>query len=368
MNKSIKIIGLLTAAFLVIVVLVAGYWQNLPLLSNRKEILLSGENRGGSGEEPFPLSIEAMRHREYPGSDLVIEQNLEPGSNYQRLIASYKSDGLKIYGLLTIPDGNPPAGGWPVIIFNHGYIPPEQYQTTERYVAYLDAFARNGYLVFKSDYRGHGNSEGKPEGAYYSPAYTIDVLNAVSSVKKLKDPENPSASSGSFVDSTRIGMWGHSLGGNITLRSMVISKEIKAGVIWSGVVGTYEELLTKWRRSRPWQPSDKEIESHVSSIRVNLIEKYGQPQDNPEFWQSIDPRFFLQDIAGPLQLHVGLSDEEVPPLFSESLKNDLENQQKVVEFYAYEGADHNLSSPSFELAMQRSIEFFDEYLKGGEGE
>jgi len=378
MNKSIKIIGLLVAAFLVIIVLVAGYWQNLPLLSNRKEILFSGENQGGPGEELSPLSIESMRRHEYPGSDLVIEQTLEPGSNYQRLIASYKSDGLKIYGLLTIPDGNPPAGGWPVIIFNHGYIPPEQYQTTERYVAYVDAFARNGYIVFKSDYRGHGNSEGKPEGAYYSPAYTIDVLNAVSSVKKLKDPENPSASpstlssepkgSGSFVDSTRIGMWGHSLGGNITLRSMVISKDIKAGVIWSGVVGTYEELLTKWSRSRPWQPSDKEIESHVGSIRANLIEKYGQPQDNPEFWQSIDPRSFLQDISGPLQLHVGLSDEEVPPLFSESLKNDLENQNKSVELYAYEGADHNLSSPSFELAMQRSIEFFDKYLKGGEGE
>jgi len=356
-EASIKIIGIFAITFLVIVILVTGYWKNLPLLSGRKDILLSGENQGGPGEELSPLSIESMRRHEYPGSDLVIEQNLEPGSNYLRLIASYKSEGLKIYGLLTIPQGEKPKEGWPVIIFNHGYIPPEQYQTTERYVAYLDAFARNGYIVFKSDYRGHGSSEGKPEGAYYSPAYTIDVLNAVSSLKRFKDA-NPE----------KIGMWGHSLGGNITLRSMVISKEIKAGVIWSGVVGTYEELLTKWRRSRPWQPLDKEIANHIGSIRQNLIDKYGQPTDNPEFWQSIDPRYFLQDISGPLQLHVGLSDEEVPPLFSESLKGDLENQQKVVEFYAYEGADHNLSSPSFELAMQRSIEFFDKYLKGGEGE
>lgn len=355
MNNSIKIIGILAVIFLAIVFIVTGYWKNLPILSGKKDILLLRENQGGPGEQLYPLSIEAMRSHEYPGSDLAIEQTLEPGSNYQRFIASYKSDGLKIYGLLTVPQGEKPKEGWPVIIFNHGYIPPEQYQTTERYVAYLDAFARNGYIVFKSDYRGHGSSEGNPEGAYYSPAYTIDVLNAVSSLKRFKD-----------VNPGKIGMWGHSLGGNITLRAMVISKDIRAGVIWSGVVGTYDELLTKWRRSRPWQPSDREIEGHISSIRQNLIDKYGQPKDNPEFWHSIDPRFFIEDISGPLQLHVGLSDEEVPPLFSESLRSDLESQHKSVELYAYERADHNISSPSFELAIERSIEFFNKYLKGGE--
>ena len=55
--------------------------------------------------------------------------------------------------------------------------------------------------------------------------------------------------------------------------------------------------------------------------------------------------------------------EEVPPLFSESLRDDLEAKNKEVEFYAYQGADHNLSSPAFELAMQRLVEFFDKYLK-----
>ena len=86
-----------------------------------------------------PLSIVAMRKRAYPGSDLVIEQTLAPGSSYSRYIASYRSEGLKIYALLTVPNGEKPATGWPVIIFNHGYIPPTQYQTTERYVAYVDA-------------------------------------------------------------------------------------------------------------------------------------------------------------------------------------------------------------------------------------
>src|SRR5690242_5574868 len=89
--------------------------------------------------EPNPLSIEAMRQRQYPGSNVVIEQTLAPGSNYKRYIASYQSEGLKIYALLTVPAGPKPDTGWPVIIFNHGFIPPKIYRPTERYIAYVDA-------------------------------------------------------------------------------------------------------------------------------------------------------------------------------------------------------------------------------------
>ena len=76
------------------------------------------------------------------GSDIVIEQTLQAGANYQRYLASYQSEGLKIYALLTVPNGAKPASGWPAIVFNHGYIPPEQYRTTERYVAYVDGVAK----------------------------------------------------------------------------------------------------------------------------------------------------------------------------------------------------------------------------------
>ena len=51
---------------------------------------------------PFqdPMSIEYMRAQNYPGSDIVIESELERGANYQRYYASYMSEGLKIYALL----------------------------------------------------------------------------------------------------------------------------------------------------------------------------------------------------------------------------------------------------------------------------
>lgn len=294
------------------------------------------------------LSIENLRKGNYPGSDIVIEETLPDGSNYRRFYASYKSEGLKIYGLLTIPNGEAPIGGWPAIIFNHGYIPPAEYRTTERYVAYVDGFARSGYIVFRSDYRGHDKSEGAATGAYGSNGYTIDVLNAVSSVKKFKD-----------VNPERIGMWGHSLGGFITLRSMVVRNDIKAGVIWAGVIGSYDDMLNNWRRgNHPTFP----LPSGARRWRQSLIEIYGTPEQNPAFWNSISANAYLADISGPLQLHHGTADSSVPLEFSEKLKTQMEVVGKTVELYTYSGDDHDISN-YFGTAMQRSVEFFDKYLK-----
>ncbi|HLB46459.1 MAG TPA: alpha/beta fold hydrolase [Anaerolineales bacterium] len=301
---------------------------------------------------PHPLMIQALRAQEYPGSDVTIEETLERGSNYSRYIASYQSDGLKIYALLTIPDGEKPVTGWPVIIFNHGFIPPAQYQTTERYVAYVDWLARSGYVVFRSDYRGHANSEGEARGAYGSPDYVVDVLNAVASMKRY--PE---------ADPNRIGMWGHSMGGYITLRSMVITGDIQAGVIWAGVVASYPDLIYRWRRGSTPDPSITATPFPGRRWRTELIETYGPPEENPEFWNSISANAFLTDLSGPLQLHHGTADTSVPLEFSETLYQQGLAAGQTVEFYSYAGADHNLAS-SFSLAMQRTIEFFNTYVKG----
>lgn len=306
-----------------------------------------------SGLPVHPLMISELRKRTYPGSEITVEETLPAGSNYQRYLVSYVSEGNKIYALMTIPNGEKPASGWPVIVFNHGYIPPEQYRTTERYVAYVDGFARRGYIVFKSDYRGHGSSEGEATGGYGTPDYTVDILNAVASLKKHPD-----------VDSQRLGMWGHSMGGQITLRSMVINSDIKAGAIWAGVVASYPDLLNNWRRSAPGQPTPTPfpVPSGARRWRQVLTETYGSPEANPAFWNSISPNHFVGDISGPVQIHHATGDTSVPYAFSQNLEADLRAAGKPVELYIYQGDDHNLSR-NFGQAMSRSVEFFDRYLK-----
>jgi uncharacterized protein len=303
-------------------------------------------------DEMHPLMVEYMRQQEYPGSDIAIEQVLEPGVNYNRYIASYRSDGFKIYALLTVPQGAKPATGWPVIIFNHGYIPPEVYRTTERYVAYVDAFARNGYIVFRSDYRGHGFSEGEATSSRGAPDYTIDVLNAVASMKRYAD-----------ADPERIGMWGHSMGGLLTLRSMVTTQDVKAGVIWAGVVATYTELYERGRSStvsgaQPFNPPW----NNRRRWRDEIVEKWGTPQENPAIWAAISPNSYVGELSGPLQLHHGTADSSVPVEWSRTLNEQVRAAGSTVEYYEYAGDNHNISA-NLSTALARSVAFFDAYLK-----
>lgn len=299
-----------------------------------------------------PLEIEMMRATTYPGGELVFEETLSPGSNYSRYIVSYPSEGLKIYAYMTVPEGDPSDTGWPVIIFNHGYIPPDVYRSTERYVAYVDGFARHGYIVFRSDYRGHGFSEGQPTGGYSTPAYTVDVLNGMYSVMRYD-----------LADPNRVGMWGHSMGGQITLRSMVVVDDIRAGVIWGGVVSSYPDIFTYW-----WDPRREQLraeglpQAFRSSWRDDLMTQYGTPDENPGFWASVSPNTYLQDLSGPIQLHHGTDDETVPFVLSELLEAEMQAAGLYVDFWRWDGDDHNIST-YFNQAMTRSIQFFDDYVK-----
>ncbi|MEA4811946.1 MAG: alpha/beta fold hydrolase [Anaerolineaceae bacterium] len=321
--------------------------------------------------EPSPLQVEVEREWSYPGSEITFEQTLQNRPSYDQFVVSYLSEGYKIYAYMAIPRGQKPETGWPSIILNHGYSDLGSYVTTEHYIAFMDVLARSGYIVFKPDFRAHGKSEGlRPVGGGYgSPDYMVDSLNALASVKAYKD-----------ADPERIGMIGHSMGGAITLRAMVVSKDIKAGVIWSGVVAPYATLVYRWKhslissqRGTP-QPGSTETPSlfpeatlqpysrNVSGWAGSIVKKYGTPEENPAFWDSISPSAHLKELSGPLQLQATWADPQVPAIWSEDLGKALEEAGKSYEVYLYENDDHNLTN-NFLIAIQRTRVFLDKYVK-----
>jgi dipeptidyl aminopeptidase/acylaminoacyl peptidase len=79
---------------------------------------------------------------------------------------------------------------------------------------------------------------------------------------------------------------------------------------------------------------------------------------------SISANSYLNELSGPVQLHHGTEDTEVPIQFSQGLVQEILTAGMPVEFYEYPGDNHNLSG-YFSLAMSRTIEFFDRYLKEG---
>lgn len=288
-----------------------------------------------------PMSIEALRQRAYPGGDFAVERTLPDGTNYRQSIVSYRSEGLKIYGLLTIPLAPRPEKGYPAVIFVHGYIPPKQYSTTGNYSGYQATLARSGFATFKPDLRGHGNSEGEAVSAHYSEKYVVDVLYALSSMKNSAD-----------IDPERIGYWGHSNGGEIGLRAVILSPDIKAAVFWAGVVGNFRDMFETYNAKIPFL---RDVDENP------LVKEYGLPSQNPAFWEMLDPYSYLSDISAPIELHHGTEDVSVPIELSIRLNEELGKQGKKVDYFEYAGDDHNIGNNS-SLAWQRSIRFFRENL------
>jgi dipeptidyl aminopeptidase/acylaminoacyl peptidase len=150
------------------------------------------------------------------------------------------------------------------------------------------------------------------------------------------------------------------MGGYLTLRAMVVDPSIKAGVIWAGVVGSYPDMLSRWRRPGP-NPAPT-APSFARRWRADWVEQFGTPEQNPQFWASVSANTYVADLGGPIQLHHGTADEDVPVVFSEILAEQVTGAGKTAELHIYPGDNHNLSG-YFTQAMGRTIAFYDQYLK-----
>jgi dipeptidyl aminopeptidase/acylaminoacyl peptidase len=300
------------------------------------------------------ITISYLRDLEITGSEITFEEKLADGPNYQRHLVSYISEGNQIYGLLTIPFTEPPEGGFQAIVFNHGYIPPAVYRTTERYTAYVDYLARSGFVVFKIDYRGHGESEGEPSGSYFSPGYTVDAITAFKSLQRMD-----------IVDPRGIGMWGHSMAGNLVLRAMLVEPDIQAGVIWAGAVYSYDDFVKYGIDDNTYRPPDPpEDQSGTDPRRRSreIFETYGRPDTQMDYWKAVSLTENIHFLESPLQLHHAEDDAVVNIGYSSELAEVLQEGAKEYEFYRYEGGGHNLVSPYFDQAMLRTVTFFRDNL------
>lgn len=293
------------------------------------------------------ITLAYLRGLEISGSDITFEDELTPTVSYERHLVSYVSEGNKVYGLLTIPRTEAPETGFKAIVFNHGYIPPAAYRTTERYTAHVDYLARSGFVVFKIDYRGHGASGGEPTGTYFSPGYTIDAVAALKSLQTME-----------IIDPQGIGMWGHSMAGNLVLRAMLIEPEIQAGVIWAGAVYSYDDFATYAIDDNTYRPPAAQEDSDRPRRSQEIFDAHGRPDTRIDYWRAVSLTENIGFLNRPLQLHHAMDDPVVSIQYSEDLATVLLANGKDYEFYRYEGGGHNLFSPYFDQAMQRTVEFF----------
>ncbi len=307
----------------------------------------------------FPYTIDGLRQHRFQGGKIHIRSTLDDNNQfYTSYLIDYPSDGLTITGVMQVPVGQ---GPFPVIIMNHGFFARSVYRSgdgTDRAAPFL---AEHGYITIASDYRSWGNSD-IGTSLFYS-GLVIDVINLINAI-----PSIPQA------DPQRIGMWGHSMGGGVTMKVLTIDARVKAAVLYSPVSADDADIIGRWGMGCFGDIAAGELVPDCNSSDIipqdlprNLQDAYRFAASDADTLKKISPLYHLDYVTAPIQIHYGTADGKLlsgtPPQWSVKLTQALRDAGKQVELLQYEGEGHSfIGQPWFDF-MARTLTFFDKYLK-----
>jgi uncharacterized protein len=261
------------------------------------------------------LTVEALSSRQFDGGTIQTVRTMATFANFKRYLISWDSDGLRQYGFANIPNGKQKRA---VVLVLHGYVNPSTYSVTTYTTRYADALTRAGFVVLHPNYRGHPPSQGSANGLF-RVGYALDVLHLLGSLRKQ-------AGKGIFAtaDATRVGLWGHSMGGGITQRVLVVRPSwVKAAVLYGAMSSDEREN------------ADRIYNFYSSRTR-------GEFEFNtPEKWlRLISPFYFLNRVTAKISVHHGTADESVPYAWSVRYCLEMKRLGKDISCNAYTSAPH----------------------------
>lgn len=294
-------------------------------------------------KKPDPISVQALIEKKYNGDDLDLGRVLVRTDDYTKRIVTYRSEKLTVSGVMLIPDGK---GPFPVLVLNHGYIDPDTYFPGQGMPREHDYLARQGYVVFHTDYRGHASGDDDPDVDYeLRLPYAVDTINAVYAVQR---------SELDFLDGDRVGWLGRSMGGNVTLNALVAQPDlVDAAVIYASTSSLAAE---NWKQF--YDDSDDR-----RSVNRKIDRTYGLPADSPAFWKAASPKTYFDRVSDPLLVHHGTADDTCPIEWSQDIVETLEDEGKDVTFYGYRGAGHTFEGRTWQSSIEQTVDFFDEHLR-----
>ncbi len=301
-----------------------------------------------------PLSPADLRALAERPAAVARAEAVDGGPGFSAYLVDYQNAGLYLHALVAVPDKAAPPQGYPVLIANHGFHPdPPRYGFTpdgrnwrpgNYYRPVPAAFTAAGFLVVMPDFRGHNGSAtcvfmpNVPASAYYAED-VVALIGGLAAIDK--------------ADTGNLFLWGHSMGGPITLQTLLASASVRAVSLWSTanvqpVMGDTAPFDFKHSRA-----------PDLDGVRPTVMTKQEQADSMP----APLPNNRLTYLRAPLLLHHAVGDKSTAYSGSANLAEELQRLGKSHRLHSYPGNEHFLTGAQFETAVARDIEFFRTWMR-----
>jgi dipeptidyl-peptidase-4 len=222
---------------------------------------------------------------------------------------------------------------YPVLVYVYGG--PHAQMVTNQFLGGADLWqyymAQEGYIVFTVDNRGSANRGLDFEQTTYRQLGKVETEDQLEGVKYLQSLK--------YVDADKMGVFGWSYGGFMTLNLMTRADVFKAGVAGGPVVD--------WRL-----------------YEIMYTERYmDKPADNPKGFEDADMTNYIKNLKGKLMLIHGTDDDVV--VWQHSLKyiKKAVDDGVQVDYFVYPGHKHNVVGKDRVHLLQKVTDYMNLHVK-----
>jgi dipeptidyl-peptidase 4 len=246
-------------------------------------------------------------------------------------------DGTKLYAMMIKPPDFTPSKKYPALISVYGGPEAQNVRNAWGGMNFLwhQMMAEKGYIIFTLDNRGSYNRGHAFETPIYHQFGKVELEDQLTGVDYLKSLP--------YVDPSRIGIWGWSYGGYMTLYSMTHAQGVfKAGVSVAPV--------SDWRL-----------------YDTIYTERYmGTPQENPDGYRDSSPVNAAASLSGKLMMVHGTGDDNVHFTNTAEFINDLIDANRYpARLMVFPGRGHPISDHAARVQLfERITQFFVDNLQG----
>ena len=245
------------------------------------------------------------------------------------------ADGSELHYQIFLPADFDPDRQYPAIQYLYGG--PHSQQVHRGWQSMrAQMFAQRGYVYFTLDNRGAANRGREFEGHIRHRMGSVEVEDQLVGLDYLKSLD--------FVDADRVGIWGWSYGGYMTLMATLQAPDAWA----AGVAGA---PVTDW-----------------TLYDTAYTERYmGHPDANFGGYEQSSVFAHLDNYETPLLLIHGMADDNVIFANSVRLYSELQQQRADFEMMTYPGQRHGVRGEDRSVHLWTMIvDYFDRKLKDGE--